>query len=745
MKTAARPLALALLLTLTAPAATRAQAPTRPLAGHVPAAALAHAVKLGRVADGAPVALALTLPPRDPGGLDDFLRRLHDPHDPDFGHFLTPEQFAARFGPTVKDYDAVKSWARAQGLAVTGTHPNRLILNVAGTAGAVQTALDVRLGRYRSAFGRAFRAPETDPRLPADVAGRVSGIVGLSTLSVRRPRARRMRAREAFASPASIGTGPNGGLSPGDIRAAYNLGGVGLNGAGQTLAVFELADYRQTDIDAYARAFGLNSVPRQNVKVDGGAALPADGSDEATLDIELQMALAPGASRILVYEGPNTDAGVLDTYSRIATDNQARQVSTSWGSPEAQVDAPTRSAEYAIFQQMAAQGQTVYAAAGDAGAFDDGVNLGVDDPASQPFVCGVGGTSLVTSGPGGAFVKESVWNEGSAPDGAGGGGVSAVWPLPDFQRGVLYAGSGASGAMRNVPDVALNADPHTGYAIFYSGAWHVYGGSSCAAPLWAGFTALVNQQRVAGGGGALGLASAALYRVATAGSYAQNFHDVADGSTNLYFAAVPGYDPATGLGSFNGAYLLASLSAGPAPGVGVVGGGFRAGVNFFSLPYDYPGLPLDVLLGYAGPRVARWDPNANQYALSPAPGASEIRLGQGYWARFPLAVNVTTPGGAADPARPFLIGLGSGWNAVGDPFPAAAPVAGLGLVADGQTLAFADAARAGLVDGTLYRYDASLQAGQGAYVAVTSAGALSPGQAYWLHTSRPLTLAVPPP
>lgn len=740
MNIAVRRFHLALLLMLSASAAL---AQSRPLAGHVPTEVLAQAQRLGRVAPPTPVALALTLPLRNSDDLQDFLRRVHDPTNTQYGRFFTPEEFTERFGPTRSDYEAVRTWAQAQGLRVTGTHANRLVLDVAGSAGTVQAALGVRLGRYQTMLGREFRAAENAPRLPVKIAARLAGIAGLNTVAVRRP-----RAREAFALPAGIGSGPRGGLTPLDIRNAYNLNSAGLTGAGQTLAVFELANYQGSDVDSYARMFSLPVVPRQNIAVDGGADLPADGSDEATLDIELQMALAPGASKILVYQGPNTDAGVLDTYNRIAIDNIAKQISTSWGSAEATVDTPTRNAEYAIFQQMAAQGQTIYAAAGDEGAFDDGTNLGVDDPGSQPFVCGVGGTRLATTGVGGTYVGETTWNAGSAQAGAGGGGISQVWPLPDYQQGIISPASGGSGKMRNVPDVALNADPNTGYAIFYSGTWHVYGGASCAAPLWAGFTALVNQQRVANGSGVLGAANPSLYRAATAngyGVYASLFHDIADNSNNLRYVAVGGYDLATGLGSFNGANLLAALSSGPAPGGGIVGGSFRAGLNFFSMPYDYPNASLDGLFGYSGVRLAAWRPDLLQYVLNPTPNADRAHIGQGYWARFPRAVTVTAKGNAADAHADFGIGLGVGWNSIGDPFPAVVPVAGLKLDVGGQIFAFADAVQAGLIDGTLYRYDASLKSGQGDYVAVGAGDVIAPGQGLWLHASRPLNLIVPPP
>jgi hypothetical protein len=144
-------------------------------------------------------------------------------------------------------------------------------------------------------------------------------------------------------------------------------------------------------------------------------------------------------------------------------------------------------------------------------------------------------------------------------------------------------------------------------------------------------------------------------------------------------------------------------------------------------------------------KVAAWRSDLLQYVLTPTAPADAIHIGQGYWALFPRAVSVTSAGNAADPGADFDIGLGLGWNAIGDPFPAVAPVSGLEFIADGQTSVFADAVQAGLVSGTLYRYDPSLNSGQGEYVAVSAGDVLAPGQAYWMHTSRPLILAVPPP
>ena len=337
---------------------------------------------------------------------------------------------------------------------------------------------------------------------------------------------------------------------------AYNLTGVSANGSNQVIALFELGAYLASDITEYANYFGLPSPKLTNILVDGGSGSAIDA--EVTLDIELAIALAP-QSQIYVYEGPNSNQGVLDTYNRIATDNLAKQVSTSWGMSESLENAQYLQAESAIFLQMAAHGQTIYAAAGDSGAYDDypTLTLEVDDPASQPYVVGVGGTRLTVNSTSGAYSNESVWNNGQG-NGAGGGGVSTAWPLPSWQTNISTV---SSKTHRNVPDVALNADPNTGYSIYYNGQWTTYGGTSCAAPLWAAFTACINQERLATQKPALGFANPLLYTIGTGSSYSANFHDVTSGN-NLHYAAGPGYDNASGWGSFNGANLFASLTQG---------------------------------------------------------------------------------------------------------------------------------------------------------------------------------------
>lgn len=520
------------------------------LSGHVPREALRTASWTGRMAPEASVSMAITLPLRNLTELRDLLNRIYDPTDPMYGNYLTPQEFTDRFCPTQTDYDAVAGYMRSLGLKITGTHSNRTLLNVSGPAGTLESAFNLRMHRYLASDGREFHAPDNDPEVPDFIAARIVGVVGLENAAVWHTHNRYSQARPMRQSPTQIGSGPGGGLTPNDIKSAYNLDKGASVGSGQVLGLFELSGYTASDVTAYENSFGLPYVPLQNVLVDGYSGKAGSGADEVTLDIELQIALAPGASQIMVYEGPNTNTGVLDTYNRIATDNLAKQISTSWGLSETQSSSSVLTSENAIFLQMAAQGQSIYAASGDSGAYDNGRTLSVDDPASQPFVVGTGGTQLFVTGAGGTYTNETTWNvNNTVSGGAGGGGVSVFWAIPSYQQGVSGL---ASTTARNVPDVSLNADQYTGYSIYYKGGWYIFGGTSCAAPLWAAFTAQVNQQR--GTSPTLGFANYAIYQIAGTSA---DFHDITSG-TNLYYSANSGYDNATGWGSI-GPNLMADL------------------------------------------------------------------------------------------------------------------------------------------------------------------------------------------
>lgn len=534
---------------------------------------------LGRLEAGTRVPLSISLPLRDPAGLQDLLSRLYDPNDPLYRHFLSQPEFAQRFGPTQADYDAVIAYATQHGLSVVHRDKTRSLVDVAGTREAVEAAFGTQLAKYQMADGRIAYANSSAPRVPQFIAGKIAGVVGLDTIALyAHPHLRRLAGEalrpliQAVPTRDLQGTGPMGGLAPIDIKTAYNLLSVapvnltGLTGQGQKLGLYELDDYLPSDIAGYAQRFNLPTPTLRNFQTSGFATRSTPSADrtEVTLDIEMLIALAPEAT-VYVYQGANASPDEVTLYQQIASDNAAKSISTSFGVDEAtELSSGSINAEINAFNQMAAQGQSMFAAAGDAGAYDDGTTISVDDPASNPSVTGVGGTHLNTN-PDQTYASETTWNNGSVAKGAGGGGVSTYFHIPAYQVGVSSA---ASQTMRNVPDVSLNADPQTGYSIYVTDpatpllpAFTVVGGTSAAAPLWAAFTGLVNEQRAdLGLTSTVGFLNPTLYNIAETGQLNNLYHDIKDGSNNLKYVAAPGYDNATGIGTFVGDQLLGALS-----------------------------------------------------------------------------------------------------------------------------------------------------------------------------------------
>ena len=525
---------------------------------HVPSVSISKSQHLGLATPSTPMSLAVALNLQNQPLLIDKLNRIYDPKDPQFGHYLTQSQFVKSFAPSASDVNSVVQYLKSQNLNVTKTSP--YLIDVEGTVDDVQKAFQLEIHQYQTSKGRLVYAPTQDPLVDSAIASKIAAIVGLDSFASRVSHVHHWMTTD---QPLTIGTGPNGGLSPSDIQRAYSFTSTNLTGAGQTLALFELDGYTASDISQYVNQFNITNPPAlQNILVDGFSGAAGSGADEVTLDIELMMAVAPGANKILVYEGPNSNAGVLDTYAKIANDNLALQVSTSWGAPEASVGSVSQKAEEAVFMQMAAQGQTIYAAAGDSGAYDNGSTLTVDDPSSQPYVVSTGGTTLSLNA-NGTYASESSWGIPASKNAAaqgGGGGISSFWSIPTWQSGIGTTANMGSQTMRMVPDVSLNANPNTGYSVYFQGAFNIFGGTSCAAPLWAAFTALVNQQRATNSVAPLGFADPAIYQLGSSALYGQIFHDVADQSTNLYYKAVSGYDLSTGWGSMNVGTLVASLA-----------------------------------------------------------------------------------------------------------------------------------------------------------------------------------------
>lgn len=530
------------------------------LSGHIPNKVVNESILVDRLESSTQVPFTFVLPLRNQDKLDELIACLYNPKDPQYGKYLSTEEFIQTFAPTQEDHDEVVAYAKSIGLQVDMLHPNRILVSVSGEASTLESALNLQMHKYVSVENEQFHAPDTEPEVPASIASKITGIVGLSNHAKWKSfHYLKKKSQKEFALSLAS-SGPVGGLSPNDIVKAYNLSSIPGKGAGQSIALFQLGDYNDSDITAYTNQFGLPPANVQRILVGGGNS--TGPHSEVTLDIQLALALAP-KSKIYVYEAPITYQGILDTYNRMATDNLAKQVSTSWGLPEDASSDPQRQAINTIFKQMAAQGQSMYVASGDSGAYGDlgsgSMALVVTHPASQPYATAVGGTVLKVNPATGEYLSENVWNDG--PSGAGGGGVSAYWPIPSWQADVSTA---FSKTYRNVPDIALNAAGSSAYAIYFNGQWEMTGGTSCAAPLWAAFTALVNESLANAGKSSLGFANPTLYGIAKGASYLTDFHDVTMGD-NYYYQAGMGYDNATGLGSFNGANLFATLTKSPLP------------------------------------------------------------------------------------------------------------------------------------------------------------------------------------
>ena len=518
------------------------------LLSHVPAAQIAKATDLGRMNASATLELGLQLKLRDPVGLEKLISSLHDPKDPESGRYLTPQEFQARFGATPATVSQVKQFLEDQNFVIQDSSP--LMIHFSGSAAQIEKVMGVEFHQYMSDDQQQVYATNTNPVLDSAIVGSISAVTGLHNFSIWKTHSQISR---GFATRPNIvgATGPGGGLAPADILKAYNLDISQFNGAGQTMAVLELDGYVASDIASYASQFKISHPPiLQNVLVDGYSGAAGAGADEVTLDIELMMAVAPGAAKILVYESLNSDKGLIDVLQRMATDNIAKQISTSWGSSEAVMNPATLNSENQIFMQMAAQGQSFYAASGDSGAYLNGKSLGVMDPASQPYVVGTGGTTLSLNSDG-SYKSESAWS-------GSGGGVSGYWKIPNWQAGLSTTANKGSNQMRMSPDVSANGDPATGYSIYVGGKWQVYGGTSCVAPIWAAYTALVNQTRLANGQGYLGFPNPMIYKLALAKSSVPLFHDIVS-SNNGYYPATLGFDLVTGWGTLFGGTLLATF------------------------------------------------------------------------------------------------------------------------------------------------------------------------------------------
>lgn len=506
----------------------------------IPALA-SHLLPLKPLPDTSRLNLAIALPLRRQSVLTNYLRDLYDPRSPIYRRYLTPVEFAEEFGPTPQDYQTLVAFARSNHLQVTRTHPNRTILDLNASVADLRRVFGVNIKVYQHPVeNRTFYAPDAAPTIDLPIP--ILAIKGLDSFNLPRPGG---EATPSLPAPTPFGgTGTNGLYLGTNFRAAY-VPGVTLTGAGQTAAVIEFDDYFPSDITNYNAHAGLSGITLSNVMVDGFADPPSFQNDEVAGDIEILSSMAPGLSRILVYE-EQIFSPVDDMLNQIATDNSASEISCSWSFISA--DAATDQ----IFEQYAAQGQSFFCASGDFGAYTP---TNFHNPVGSPYITIVGGTVLAT-GSTVNWTSETVWS-------GTGGGFTANYPIPSWQAGVSMVANQGSTVYRNIPDVAMCATNI--YVVANQGRTESFRGTSASAPLWAGFVALVNQQAAAHGDAPVGFLNPAIYAIGASAGYATNFHDIVSGnntnsSSPSNFLAVAGYDLCTGWGTPNGSNLINTLA-----------------------------------------------------------------------------------------------------------------------------------------------------------------------------------------
>ncbi|MDA8355030.1 MAG: Ig-like domain-containing protein, partial [Actinomycetota bacterium] len=632
------------------------------------------AVAIGPLPGPTEVTVEVVLRPRHPRALSRFVAAVSDPSSSSYRHYLARGAFARRFGPTPSAVASVRSALSSAGLSVGSLSADGLLLGASGPARQVSAALHVGFVRYRLPGGRVAYAADRAPRLPVAVARAVATVSGISDIARDQPQLALPAASGAAGTSTSLTAAPRQAVpqasdgGPAACATAQALTGsgdaytwtqlakaygfttayaAGHLGATETIGLFELEPYSSSDVTTFEKCFTLPAGdsygPVTNVPVDGGPG-SGPGSGEANLDIEDVLGLAPLA-HVMVYGAPNTNAGLLDEYDRMVTDDKADVISTSWGECELDETPGVELGENEIFAEAAAQGQSIFAAAGDRGSDDcytstlKTTKLAVDDPASQPYVTGVGGTSLTTLGsPPTTAPTESVWNEG---DNAGGGGVSVRWAKPAWQdvsgspppsTGTCSVAPGTpatSTSCRQVPDVSASANPNHGDVI-YHGSWSVIGGTSAAAPLWAALAAL-GDESCGGNGRAWGFANPLLYRLGSAGG--GDYYDITTGNNDLdathgtLYSAGVGWDNASGWGAPDGANLLAAACEVPVLTPSAVLSTSAAGTNgvTYSLGFTTPpggSLAAGETVTFTASPGTTWPSTAADYSVQAPSGTA---------------------------------------------------------------------------------------------------------------------------
>ena len=662
-----------------------------------PAARLPFGARqLGSVDAGRRITGAVMLRPRDPAALERAAAAVSEPRSPLYHHYISKGSFAASYGPTAATINAVKAALSASHLAVSSVSGNGMLVHFSGTAAAAQSAFRTTLTDVRLANGRTGMETTSPVQLPASIASQVSGVIGLDTLvrastslkHATHPATVRPRAPAAGSpvpgapsacSDATAAAVDFGGLTDAQIAHAYGLDGLykaGDLGAGQTVGIYELEPFSTKDVSTFDKCYFGSSTATQmlsrlhTITIDGGGG-NGPGSGESILDIQDVSAIAPDAT-IDVYEAPNTTAGGMDELDSMVESDQDQVVTSSWGFceiDEVNLQPGYINAENALFQQAALQGQTVLNSSGDSGsdecAYDSPVPiaplLSQSDPASEPFVLGVGGTTITDASDPPA---EQVWNDGS-DGGASGGGPSSIWGAPSWQQPFIAGTDKASAALavsrfgltpckqspadaslcREAPDVSAQADEYTGAITIYTasfGGWTTEGGTSSSAPLWAGMLAEINASTGCQANGPVGFVAPSLYAVAAnTVDYKASFNDVKLGNNDDFdisggetFPAGPGYDMATGLGTPKVEGLADNLCAltGPVtsrPTITAVAPQTVSPSTTGSLTISgtgFTGAKSVSINAFAVP-AADWSASDTSIEISPIPTAAEVGTG----------------------------------------------------------------------------------------------------------------------
>ncbi|HTP23184.1 MAG TPA: S53 family peptidase [Solirubrobacteraceae bacterium] len=490
-----------------------------------------------------------------------FLDNLENPASATYHHFIDAAAFGARFGLPRTLLDRATARLARDAVRVTGSYPQRTALEVRATAGTIDRLFGLRLSDYQGADGRHFHAPTGRAIVPRDLRDAVVAVAGLDNATIESDSA---KANETDAVKAIEG------MAPPSAKTAYDINPLTsrhITGQGEKIALIEFGTYQQSDLDGFDQQFDLPAVTPRNVAVDGGTTNgSASAVAEADLDLEVAHEIAP-AAQLLDYNAPEATPSGADAFGavvdQIVADGQASVASVSWGTCEAATSAADLRRDEQALEAAAARGITIVAASGDTGAYtcqeDNGSDhrLSVSWPSSSPFVLSVGGTSLSTT-TAGVYQGETAWQDTLEQSG-GGGGLSLEFPRPSWQIGPGVANQFSDGK-RQLPDVAADADPWSGWDTYAAGALTVAGGTSAAAPFWAATTALIAQYARQHGVSRLGFVDPMLYAIAATPQRAPAFHDLTKG-TNRYYPATKGWDFATGLGSPDVYHLAQDLMA----------------------------------------------------------------------------------------------------------------------------------------------------------------------------------------